>query len=188
MRASRLLQCLTVLSLLLLPGTASAHRSGCHTLHTCPSDSESYVCGDLGYACDGATSINEINPSSVNVPLLVEKVFGQIFGRDITPAESTYWKNRYRSDKDTLSKLRTAMRYHNSIGSFGPKTTAVGVTTKHELASRINMLFRSVYDGRNPTAAENRYWLSRIKDKPFAAQMIGAMSWHRDNGIKAAVQ
>ncbi len=27
----------------------SAHRSGCHRFHSCPSDTGSYVCGDLGY-------------------------------------------------------------------------------------------------------------------------------------------
>lgn len=26
-----------------------AHRSGCHRWHSCPSDTGSYVCGDLGY-------------------------------------------------------------------------------------------------------------------------------------------
>jgi hypothetical protein len=29
--------------------SASAHRSGCHRWHSCPSDTGSYVCGDLGY-------------------------------------------------------------------------------------------------------------------------------------------
>ena len=29
-----------------------AHRSGCHRWHSCPSDTGSYVCGDLGY-CSG---------------------------------------------------------------------------------------------------------------------------------------
>jgi hypothetical protein len=29
--------------------TADAHRSGCHRWHSCPSDSSSYECGDLGY-------------------------------------------------------------------------------------------------------------------------------------------
>ena len=26
-----------------------AHRDGCHRWHSCPSDTGSYVCGDLGY-------------------------------------------------------------------------------------------------------------------------------------------
>lgn len=28
---------------------AEAHRSGCHRWHSCPSDTGSYTCGDLGY-------------------------------------------------------------------------------------------------------------------------------------------
>jgi hypothetical protein len=36
-------------------GVAQAHRSGCHRWHSCPSDTGSYVCGDLGYACQYPT-------------------------------------------------------------------------------------------------------------------------------------
>jgi hypothetical protein len=35
---------------------ASAHQSGCHRWHTCPSDTGSYTCGDLGYPCTTGTS------------------------------------------------------------------------------------------------------------------------------------
>src|SRR3954462_9498615 len=42
---------LAVCSLVLFAGPAGAHQSGCHRWHSCPSDSGSYVCGDLGYAC-----------------------------------------------------------------------------------------------------------------------------------------
>ena len=36
---------------------SQAHQSGCHRWHSCPSDSGSYVCGDLGYysGCPGYT-------------------------------------------------------------------------------------------------------------------------------------
>ena len=34
---------------------ASAHRSGCHRWHSCPSDSGSYTCGDAGYPCQYPT-------------------------------------------------------------------------------------------------------------------------------------
>jgi endonuclease YncB( thermonuclease family) len=45
---------LIVTALVSLPLTTSnnpvsAHRSGCHRYHSCPSDTGSYVCGDLGY-------------------------------------------------------------------------------------------------------------------------------------------
>ncbi len=33
----------------LLVSNSYAHRDGCHRWHSCPSDSGSYVCGDLGY-------------------------------------------------------------------------------------------------------------------------------------------
>ncbi len=33
----------------LVAAPADAHRSGCHRWHSCPSDTRSYVCGDLRY-------------------------------------------------------------------------------------------------------------------------------------------
>lgn len=35
--------------LFLFAAPAHAHRDGCHRWHSCPSDTGSYVCGDLGY-------------------------------------------------------------------------------------------------------------------------------------------
>ena len=37
------------LSIGVIPLSSYAHQSGCHRWHSCPSDSGSYVCGDLGY-------------------------------------------------------------------------------------------------------------------------------------------
>jgi len=51
------------------------------------------------------------------------------------------------------------------------------------LEKKINTLFRSVYD-HNPTPSENRYWLSRIKDKPTEQALKDAMQFHVSNGIK----
>ena len=31
-----------------VPDTSQGHRSGCHRWHSCPSDTGSYTCGDLG--------------------------------------------------------------------------------------------------------------------------------------------
>ena len=42
-----------------VPGATSpalAHQDGCHRWHSCPSDSGSYVCGDLGYFDECGTS------------------------------------------------------------------------------------------------------------------------------------
>lgn len=51
-------------TILVLPFSASAHRSGCHRWHSCPSDTGSYVCGDLGYT-SGCPITNTI-PTSNN--------------------------------------------------------------------------------------------------------------------------
>ena len=33
----------------IIPHDASAHQSGCHRWHSCPSDHGTYTCGDKGY-------------------------------------------------------------------------------------------------------------------------------------------
>lgn len=42
--------------------SAEAHRSGCHRWHSCPSDSGSYVCGDLGYDSECPKSAPQPTP------------------------------------------------------------------------------------------------------------------------------
>lgn len=166
------------------PQVASAHRSGCHNLHTCPSDTNSYQCGDLGYPCNGASSIDDIELSQINVPLAVEAIFRQVFGRKPTDIESLYWKARFRSDKGSTYKVKRAMRWHEARGSFGP--TPVAATAAIEplsMVKNINAMFRAVYDERNPTVSENKYWLSRIVDKTTEQAMKDAMLYHRLNNI-----
>lgn len=53
----------SVVFMLLAP--AQAHRDGCHRWHACPSDSGSYVCGDLGYTSGCPTAAP---PQQVAVP------------------------------------------------------------------------------------------------------------------------
>lgn len=167
---------------LVLPQAALAHRSGCHNLHTCPSDTASYACGDLGYPCDGSNSIENIPASAINVPLLVENIFRETFERKITERESAYWKKRFRAEKDSVFKLRRAMAWHKAHGSYGPLPTARGA--RANLIASINFLFRAVYNGSNPTATESQYWISRTADEPTAAALQGAMGYHKARGIK----
>lgn len=170
---------LNVMAAVLIAAPALAHRSGCHNLHTCASDTDSYSCGDLGYPCDGSTSLEAIKPSMVNVPLLVESLFVQTFGRTPTIIESAYWKNRFRAEKDSVYKIRRTMAWHQVNGSFGPPKPAA----PSPLVQNINRIFRSVYDGRSPTVTENHYWLTRIKDKPTEAALRDVMLFHKINGI-----
>lgn len=165
---------------LAMPQGAWAHRSGCHNLHTCLSDTNSYECGDLGYLCDGSTSLESIKTSTINVPLLVESIFVQTFGRKPMVAESAYWKKRFRSEKDSVYKIRRTMAWHQVNGSFGPPKAAA----QPSIVKNINAIFRSVYDGRSPTVAENHYWLTRIKDKTTEAALKDVMLFHKTNGIQ----
>lgn len=168
-----------------VPTSASAHRSGCHTLHTCQSDTDTYVCGDLGYPCNGATRIEDIDPATIFVPLATEKIFLEVFGRKPTPAESEYWKKRFRSDKNSIHKLRPAMAWHKAKASFGPDTALPKTALpKGDVVKEMNTLFASVYDGRIPTASEHKYWISRTKDKGTAPALIGAMTFHKEHNIQ----
>ncbi|MEX0649770.1 MAG: hypothetical protein WD200_02130 [Candidatus Andersenbacteria bacterium] len=164
-----------------LPHAVLAHRSGCHTLHTCPSDSNTYVCGDLGYPCDGSTSINDVSLSAIHVPLLVEKAFTDTFGRKPSESESAYWKKRFRAEKDSVHKIRRTMAWHRMNGSFGPPKAE---SAKADLVANMNAMFRSVYDGRDPLLSEHQYWISRIQDKPSEPALIGAMTYHKHHGIQ----
>lgn len=165
-----------------LPMNASAHRSGCHNLHTCPSDTSNYVCGDLGYPCNGATSIEQVDPATIFVPVAVEKMFTDIFERKPTDAESEYWKKRFRSDKNSIYKLRPAMLWHKHKASAASNAAAM-VLANVDMVKSMNSMFASVYDGRTPAASEYKYWIARIKDKPTPPAMIGAMHFHKLNNI-----
>lgn len=167
------LLCLIITVSVAVPSLALAHRSGCHNLHTCPSDSNTYVCGDLGYPCDGSTSITQITTSATQVPVVVEKTFTDTFGRAPSALESDYWKKRYRAEKNSVYKLRRVMVWHKTKGSFGPAAPATIVAD----------FFRSVY-GRNPTISENQYWVTRIKDKPTEPKMKDTMLFHKLNNIQ----
>ncbi|GEM50151.1 stalk domain-containing protein [Deinococcus cellulosilyticus] len=57
---------LMTIGLFFISQNAEAHRSGCHRWHSCPSDTGSYVCGDLGYTsgCGGYEEEVEVAPAT----------------------------------------------------------------------------------------------------------------------------
>lgn len=168
-----LLVCCVGAAMVFVPEAAFAHRSGCHNLHTCPSDSNTYVCGDLGYPCDGSTSISQIPKSATLVPLVIQKAFSDTFGRKPSDFESDYWKKRYRAEKDSIYKIRRAMAWHKLKGSTGPTASSTIVAG----------FFRSVY-GRDPSLSENRYWVTRLKDKSSEPAIKDTMLFHKLNKVE----
>ena len=123
------------------------------------------------------------------VPVVVEQLYRQVYGQPTTVCTSHYWKFRARTDKATRSKLLGAMMWQKArgrnpvfrsclqqqqAGRVAGASTQSGNITHHD----INRLFRQTHSGVNPTVAQNRYWLGRLKDKPTQAAMLGAMQWH----------
>lgn len=53
---------------------------------------------------------------NTEVPRVVETIFTKVYDRKVTPSESTYWKKRARTDKNTVSALRGAMTYAYAHG------------------------------------------------------------------------
>jgi hypothetical protein len=50
--------------------SAEAHRDGCHAAHSCPSDTGSYVCGDLGNSSEcGDTPKTDAAPAPTSAPI-----------------------------------------------------------------------------------------------------------------------
>lgn len=127
-----------------------------------------------------------------DIPAIVNQEFVKVFSRLPNDAESWYWKNRIRvgtvgqygvrTTINTRSGLRAAMGWHKNNGSTGAAQPQIAGVQDKSLAMQINTLFREVYS-RNPSPSENRYWLSRIADKPSAQTLKDAMAFHKTQGI-----
>jgi hypothetical protein len=70
----------------LIPTGASAHRSGCHRWHSCPSDTGSYVCGDTGHTsqCSEQKGNRAGDP-----PIVDEKTYDIMW-----PSIKTFWEKQ----------------------------------------------------------------------------------------------
>lgn len=94
-----------------LAPAVSAHRSGCHRWHSCPSDTGSYSCGDTGYSNYCATPTY-----SLHTPTITTK--DEIVDEDIpTGVINQGNSNEYIGYKKLLGE-----------GSLGRQTVSVAVT------------------------------------------------------------
>jgi hypothetical protein len=91
---------------------ASAHQNGCHILHSCPSDTGSYVCGDLGYhtycpentpACNAKLWNHVYNPKRLQVIDSCKTVTGVI------------QKIKTEADGDMHIQLKLDSQYSNLL-------------------------------------------------------------------------
>jgi hypothetical protein len=90
----------------MLPSTALAHRDGCHRWHSCPSDTGSYICGDLGYTseCPAATPA-----PVVHTPVNTSQ---EITSDESVPFKTTvkYNKNEYKGYVRTVTPGATGVK------------------------------------------------------------------------------
>ncbi len=110
----------------------SAHRSGCHRWHSCPSDSGSYVCGDLGYTSECGTSSYSAptyTPPAPHIPVVTTK--------KVTSSESIPFAHKVRyTSKEYPDYIKTT-----TTGAPGVKqiTTEItfsdGVETSRKIVS-----------------------------------------------------
>lgn len=87
-----------------------AHRSGCHRWHSCPSDTGSYICGDLGHPCQYPTyseSNGETDYSS-NVPIVPKQ----------SPTPTSYQQQFPQSSSNQSSQSTNEDGDHASLGIF----------------------------------------------------------------------
>lgn len=133
--------------------------------------------------CTRAGDVNTLGYiQNLHTPAAVERIFGDVFGRHITPAESAYWKKRVRCDKATEEKLYGAMEWHKLHGSTGVVAKSLSNANEKVSISELNSVFRSVY-GRNPSVSEWHYWAGRLSDKPQRNALWGAMMYHKLHNI-----
>jgi hypothetical protein len=85
---------------------------------------------------------------NAQVPLVVEQAFQQVYGRKPTPAESTYWKTRARSDKRTVDALTGAMAYQKAHAMVQTAATSVcDRTSGYSLPQEVQMGLAAVRNG-----------------------------------------
>ncbi len=125
---------ITLLSFSLLavvPLSASAHQSGCHRWHSCPSDSGSYVCGDLGYPCQYPTYSTSSARSYVSTTptygLTNNKI--KLLQQALASDTSLYPEGFVTGNFGNLTKnavKRFQLKYGLTVdGNIGPKTKAM---------------------------------------------------------------
>ena len=106
----------------LITPISECHREGCHRWHSCPSDTGSYVCGDLGYTsqCPNYYSpTKKLEPSQLtsipkipSVPLTFTKT-----------VSGTDYKLTYQATSAIISKIIPVENANSLIIEINPTTS-----------------------------------------------------------------
>jgi hypothetical protein len=99
---------------------------------------------------------------------ILPAVFKEIFGKNPSKTELTYWNTRL-DDQRTVGAMRTTMKFFKSQH----KTIGTKVTK-----AQIGDIFKSVY-GRVPLGSEKKYWEKVLADKPSREELLSAMAFQK---------
>lgn len=163
------------LALVVYVQPASAHRDGCHRWHSCPSDSGSYVCGDLGYTseCPATNPAPQTVQPAAPPPAPVSKVTTPVITtKTITTEElipyglrTVYTGNEYpdyskvtQAGINGQKRMYTEITYTNGVETSRKvaKTEVIRPTTE-EVTTKGNRL--------KPTAKLTAFSKTDKKDK-----------------------
>lgn len=95
-----------------VPLVTEAHRSGCHRWHSCPSDTGSYTCGDLGYTsgCPSRSDSNTVAPAPA--PIKNQPANSYISG------SNWYCNNGYKKIGNQCEKVQNPLNSYVSGASW----------------------------------------------------------------------
>jgi hypothetical protein len=153
------------------PQTVSAHQSGCHRWHSCPSDSGSYVCGDLGYTsgCGGATAAPAPQAQVITLPkphvpvITTESITEEVpivFESRIeyTSREYSSFSKVTQEGRDGIKRIVTAVTLTD--GTETARTAAAPVVAAAP-QPRITLIGNRI----SPLAKITRFWDAGKKDR-----------------------
>jgi hypothetical protein len=116
-----------IIAFMPLTPPTSAHRSGCHRWHSCPSDSGSYVCGDLGYSSGCPTSTPRIEANTwttlatPKAPKYAKKGIAYIQSNDLARLGFVIAKERSGWYQLGINKNSIRVKPNTSTGYIGKK-------------------------------------------------------------------
>ena len=135
-----------MIAIAMMPTTASAHRSGCHRWHSCPSDTGSYVCGDLGYPCRYPTYPTRTKPTPVPPPKPAPPV---IAPTPVNPNVCTTVGSLHRKGGTEFYDSKCVIKR-----SIGAEKLARQILALKRAEDRVNMIAASIQTAKGTAEAQ----------------------------------
>lgn len=135
-----------IVTFLMVAPDARAHRSGCHKEHSCPSDTGSYVCGDLGN--DSQCPGKETNTKAAKVCVKDKKKLDKETAKLLKESKRENLSNKSLKKQQAKEKAHQAkiLKYEARCGSvdagtIGITDTVIGTGAEAKAGSRLTVKY-----------------------------------------------